>query len=503
MQSELLSLYGTQLMLAGVIASLLGSLLGFGLQQVLVSILSPLFQVKLPLPGMWPVVNGFATGCILLAGFALPPLVALRKVTTMRVLRRDIGVPDRGGLGAYVLGAAAIALLIFWQAGDFELGRMVLIGILSTLLACAGLTMLTIRFLRRLLGDAGFGWRTGLANIKRRHISSVLQVSAIGLGLLSLILLTLVRNDLLTSWQRTLPPDAPNRFLVNIHTDQIGEVTRYFTERGRGHPTLYPMVRGRLIAINGQAVSADDFVDERAKRLINREFNLSWRDTLFMDNRIVEGRWFTDADRGKGLISIETGIAETLGLGVGDVLHYDVAGDSLEAKIASLRKVQWDSFRVNFFVLAAPGLLDSYPQSWVTSFNLPQGQGAFLDGLVREFPGFLVIDVEAVLGQVMRMMDQVIKAVEFVFVFSMIAGALVLLAAIAATHDERRMDAAVLRTLGATGRQLRIVQSSEFILIGAVAGLLAAVGATGVGWGLAEQVLGIPYQTTPLVWIVG
>ncbi len=502
-QSELLALYGLQFVLAGAIAALIGSVVGLGLQQILVSILSPLVQVRLPPPALWPMLHGFATGCILLGGFALPPLIALRKVSTMRVLRRELGVPDPAGLSAYLLGGLAIAALILWQAGDVDLGWTVLVGVFATLLACAAVTILAIHLLRRVFSDARFGWRTGLANIKRRKMGSVLQVSAIGLGLLSLILLTLVRNDLLTSWQRTLPADAPNRFLVNIQTDQIADLRRYFSQYGRAFPALYPMVRGRLVAINGQEVAADEYLDERAKRLVNREFNLSWRASLYQDNQIVQGRWFEENDRGAGMVSVETGIAETLGLGLGDVLRYDVAGDILEVEISSLRKVQWDSFRVNFFVLAAPGLLDPYPKSWVTSFYLPPGQGGFLDDLIRQFPGFLVIDVEAVLGQVVRMMNQVIRAVEFVFIFSLIAGALVLLAAIASTHDERRMDAAVMRTLGATSRQLRVLQISEFVFIGGVAGLLASIGATAVGWWLAEKVLGIPYQIDPTVWIAG
>jgi len=502
-QNEVLGLHALQFLLAGAIAALVGSAIGFGLQQLLVAILAPLLQVRLPAPDLWPMAGGFATGCILLAGFALPPLMALRRVPTMRVLRRDIGMPDAAGFSAYLIGGLAVAGLILWQAGDPKLGATVMAGIVATLLACTVVTLLAIHLLRRVLDEAGFGWRTGIANVRRRRVGSVLQVSAIGLGLLALILLTLVRNDLLTSWQRTLPADAPNRFLVNIQTDQVDELRRYFAERNIPFPVLHPMVRARLEAINGKTVVADDFVDDRAKRLINREFNLSWRDSLQRDNRIVEGRWFDSGDKGGALVSVETGIAETLGLKLGDKLRYDVAGEVLEVTISSLREVQWDSFRVNFFVLAAPDLLDVYPKSWVSSFYLPPGNGVFVDELVRQFPGFLVIDVEAVLGQVVRMMDQVVRAVEFVFAFSLVAGLLVLLAAIAATHDERRMDAAVLRSLGATSRQLRLLQASEFVFIGAVAGLLAAVGATVVGWGLAEKVLGIPYRIDPAVWIVG
>jgi len=502
-QSEVLWLHVLQFAAAGTIATLIGCSIGFCGQYLLASVLAPLVQAPLPPPALLPVLHGVATGFVLLFGFALPPLIALRQVPTMRVLRRDIGRPDRAGLGAYLLGGGAIAVLVLWQAQDFALGGYVLGGVVGTIVACAVVTILAIRFLRRVFEKASFGWRMGVANIRRRQVGSVLQVISIGLGLMSLILLTLVRNELLVSWQKALPPDAPNRFLVNIRSDQIASLQRFLANHDLAAPKFYPMVRARLTAVNGKPVSADDYVEERARRLINREFNLSWTDTLQTDNRIVEGRWFGNNDHGKALISVEQGIAETLGMSVGDVLSYDVAGAELEVKIASLREVQWDSFRVNFFVLAPPGVLESYPASWVTSFHLPREKGAILDTLVREFSNLIVIDVEAVLGQIVRMMDQVVRAVEFVFAFSLAAGVLVLLAAIASTHDERRLDVAVMRTLGATSRQLRTVQITEFIFIGALAGLFAALGATSVGWLLAHNVLNVPYQISSTVWIIG
>jgi putative ABC transport system permease protein len=503
LQNEVLWLHALQFVTAGTIATLIGCGIGFFCQYLLASVLAPLIQVPLPPPGLLPVLHGLATGFVLLLGFALPPLIALRKVPTMRVLRRDIGRPDPAGLGAYMLGSAAIAALVLWQAEDFALGAFVLAGVVGTIVACAVVTVIAIHFLRRTFEKAGFGWRMGLANIRRRQVGSVLQVVSIGLGLMSLILLTLVRNELLVNWQNALPPDAPNRFLVNIRSDQIAGLQQFLGEHDLSAPRLYPMVRARLTAVNGNPVSADDYADERARRLINREFNLSWSDTLQTDNRVVDGRWFDANDHGKALISVEDGIAETLGMSVGDVLSYDVAGAELKVTIASLREVQWDSFRVNFFVLAPPGVLESYPASWVTSFHLPREEAAVLDTLVRDFSNLIIIDVEAVLGQIVRMMDQVVRAVEFVFAFSLAAGVLVLLAAIASTHDERRLDAAVMRTLGATSRQLRTVQITEFIFIGALAGLFAALGATLVGWALAHNVLNVPYQISPTVWIIG
>ncbi|MGH8679502.1 MAG: ABC transporter permease, partial [Burkholderiales bacterium] len=487
----------------GLVAAMVGCAIGFAAQHVLAVFLAPLVRVALPAPGWMPVAQGIAAGFVLLLGFAAPPLIALKKVPTLRVLRRDLGVPDTLGWTAYVLGGAAMAGLILWQAQEVALGGYVLAGVVGTMLVSGVMAAGAIQLLTRAFAGAGFSWRFGLANLKRRAIGSVIQVIALGLGLMALILLTLVRSDLLASWQQSLPPDAPNRFLVNIQPDQIAAVERFFTKRAMAAPKLYPMVRARLVEINGKAVSSRDYLDERARRLIDREFNLSWTGQMQPDNVIVAGRWFGAGDRGQPVVSVEEGIAQTLGMALGERLTYDIAGERLEVRITSLRKVQWDSFRVNFFVLAPPGLLEDYPASWVTSFYLPPAQAPLIDSLVREFPGLLVIDVAAILIQVQRMMDQVVKAVEFVFLFSLVAGLLVLLAAVSATHDERRFDAAVMRTLGAMTAQLRAVQVAEFVFIGALAGLLAAIGATAVGWVLAHKVLTVPYSVNPQVWAVG
>jgi putative ABC transport system permease protein len=244
-------------------------------------------------------------------------------------------------------------------------------------------------------------------------------------------------------------------------------------------------------------------VDDRARRLVDREFNLSWARQMQPDNAIVAGRWFAPADAGAPVLSMEEGIAETLGLKLGDRLAYDIAGTRLVFTITSLRKVEWDSFRVNFFAVTPPGVLEDSPASYVTSLHLPAARSAVMDRLVRDFPNLLVIDVAAILAQVQRMMDQVVKAVEFVFVFSLLAGLLVLFAAVATTHDERVFDAAVLRTLGASSRQLRAVQAAEFLLIGMMAGLLAAAGASAVGYALARQVLNVPYGFNGWIWLAG
>jgi putative ABC transport system permease protein len=260
------------------------------------------------------------------------------------------------------------------------------------------------------------------------------------------------------------------------------------------------MVRGRLVEINGRPVSSDDYEDPRAKRLVEREFNLSWADALQADNRVVQGRWWRGGGQGQAALSVEDGIARTLGIRLGDTLVYDVAGTRHEARVESLRAVEWDSFRVNFFVIAAPGLLDGAPVSYITAFHLPQERVEVMNELVRRFTNVLVIDVTAIMSQVQRTMDQVSRAVEFVFLFTLAAGLVVLYAAIVATQDERRFEAAVFRTLGGSRAQLRRVQVSEFLALGGMAGLFAAAGATVLGYVLAEHVLRLPFTFNP--WII-
>ena len=502
-QRLILSLHAAQFVMIGLVAGVLGCALGFACQFVLAAVLAPIVNVSLPAPGLLPMAQGMAAGLVMLLGFALPPLIALKSVPTLRVLRRDLGTPNAMSLSAYGLGGGAVAGLVLWQAQEIKLGFTVLGGILGTAAASAALTLLVLMLLSTFGTGAGLNWRFGLANLRRHRAGTVIQVMALGLGLMALILLTLVRSDLLDTWRQSLPADAPNRFLVNIQPDQVPAVEQFFAENQVPPPQLFPMVRGRLVEINAKPVSSRDFVDDRARRLVDREFNLSWAQTLQPGNVLAEGRWFSSGDSGKALLSVEEGIAKSIGVKLGDSLTYDIAGSRLTAQIASLRKVNWDSFRVNFFVVAPPGVLEKFPASYVTSLHLPAERSLIMDDLVRGFPNLLVIDVAAVLGQVKRVMDQVVSAIEFVFLFSIVAGLLVLFSALGSTHDEREFDAAVMRTLGASSRQLRAIQVAEFALTGALAGLFAAVGATAVGYVLADRVLDVPYTVNPWIWLAG
>jgi putative ABC transport system permease protein len=500
-EGKVLRLYLTHFVVLGLAASLIGCAIGGAAQALLAYWLHSLVAVELPGVGVLPAINGALTGLVLLLGFALPPLVSLGRVPTLRVLRRDLGAPQASGLITYAAGYTAIALLILWKAEGLRLGGIVLGGFTAAMAGVGLLTWLVLKGVTRLRVH-GVTWRYGVANLRRRPLGSIVQVIALGTGMMALLVLTLVRQDLLHAWQTTLPPDAPNRFIVNIQPDQLKPLAAFFDRHAIRHPPLYPMVRGRLVQINDRPVSPADYPEERARRLVDREFNLSWAQQMQSDNSVASGRWWSEPRPGPQF-SVEAGIAETLGLRLNDSLTFDVAGTPVSARITSLRKVDWDTFNVNFFVVAPPGMLDGYPATYVTSFFLPSGNVALLGSLVREFPNLVLIDVAQVMGQVQRMMDQVARAVQFIFTFTLIAGLIVLYAAIASTQDERLYQATIMRTLGASRSQLRRAILAEFAVLGTLAGLLAAAGATALAYVVATRVLHLPYTFSSTVWLAG
>mgnify|MGYP000916120447 CR=1 FL=1 len=501
-QSDIFALNAGQLLLLAAGGCAAGVALGYGAQAGLAHWLSGFFSVALPPPGVAPALKGAAIGAVLVLGFTLPPLLRLRGVPTLRVLRADVPVAEPSSLAAWALGFCALAGLVVWQAGDVKLGAIAVAGFVVALGAAAAAGYGLIRAAARLRATAAGPWRYGLANLRRRTGASLVQVMALGLGIMAMVMLTLVRTDLIARWQASTPPDAPNRFAINIQTDQLPGVKAYFAELGMTNPDLYPMVRGRLAKINDRDVKPAEFAEDRARRLSEREFNLSWADKLRPDNRIVAGRWWS-GEKPEPAFSVEEGIAKSLGIRVGDTLTFDLAGSRFTAPVKSLRKVDWDSFKANFFVIASPGLLEAYPASWITSFHLPAGKESVVSGLVARFPNVSVIDLSAIMAQVARIADQVSRAVEFVFLFAIAAGLVVLFAAITATQDERLFEGAVMRTLGASRRQLVILQLAEFLAIGLLSGAVAAAGSVGLAYALSERALGVPYVFDPVVPLAG
>ncbi len=501
--AKTMTLFVAQFVVLGAIACAIGVIVALIGQALLVALLSTAFTAGLPAPTWLPGVTSFVTGMALLLGFALPPLVALANVPPLRVLRRDLPRPRTVGLLAYLLGAATIAGLIAWQAREAQAGTIMIGGVVGLIVGSALLARLLIALLKR-LPQRGASWRFGLANLHRRALASSLQIGALALGLMALLLLTVVRGDLMRNWRASLPPDAPNQFLINVLPDQVDDARAMIRTDLKTEAEFRPMVRGRLVEVNGQKVDTTRYGDTRARRLAEREFNLSWTDTLPKGNRVASGDFWPASARGaEAGMSLEDGIAQTLGVALGDTLTFDIGGNRVSAKVTSLRKVDWDSFRVNFFALFPPGTLDDMPTTYISAFRAPDQNGAWLGSLIQKFPNILAIDVAEILRQVQTIMERVARAVEFVFLFTLAGGLLVLQAAIASTQDERKYDAAVLRTLGASQRQLRGAQIAEFLLLGAIAGLVAATGATAIGYVLADRVFNIPFSANALLWLYG
>jgi putative ABC transport system permease protein len=474
-QAQINQIYLLQIVLLGVLGGVLGTCLGLGL----------------------------AVGLGSLLGFALPPILQLHQVPTLRVLRRELGGLRPVTATTYLGGLLALAAMIIWQAGELRMGLVMLGGVMATALVLWLSAWLLIHLLKRLPARGQVAWRFGLANLTRRPAASITQVMAFGVGIMVLLLLTLIRSDLLEAWAGRVPVDAPNRFVINIQPPQLAEVKAFFNEHGLPQTDFFPMVRGRLTAINGKPIDVEHLDNERAKRLATREFNLSWTARLQGDNKIVAGKWWGEKGAGHHWFSVEEGIAKTLGLKLGDRLRYDIAGQTFEGEVTNLRSVQWDSFRANFFVVTPPGVLDIYPASYMTSFYVPAVQAAKLDALVQRFPNLTIIDVSAILNQVRNIIERVTLAVEYVFLFTLAAGLVVLYAAIHATFDERLRENAILRALGAQRRRLWSGLAAEFVTLGSVAGLLAAALSSVLGLVLARQVLDLNYVGNPWVWVLG
>ncbi|MEW6563716.1 MAG: FtsX-like permease family protein [Pseudomonadota bacterium] len=496
-QSQVLRLFLYQFILLGLFGSLLGSLLGYAAQALLVEAIPQMRLSDLPLPSLSPLMQAVMEGLALLLGFAFLPLLQLVRVSPLRVIRRELGLPEmRAGMG-YAFGLTVLVFLFVWQAGSVKLGMIVFAGLIVGLSVFGGAAWLLLRLLAKL----PLPGHHALANLSRHGWSSALQIVALGLGGMALLVLTLVRADLLRGWQERLPPDAPNHFIVNIQPDQREPLRHFFQSSGLDEPELFPMVRGRLVEINGKPVRSEDYPEPRARGLIEREFNLSWFDGLPEGNGLVQGAWWgRDAVE---VLSVEEAIAKTLGLRIGDLLTYEVAGSRFSARVVNLRKVQWDSMRVNFFVVGPSALLRDYPASYITSFYLPPEKQAAADRLLTEFPSLLVIDTGAVIGQVRNIMDQIAQTLSAVFLFTLASGLAVLYAAMLAAQDERLHQAAILRTLGADSRYLRRLHLTEFAVLGALSGVFAAAGAAILGNAVAEQVLEIAYAPGFLLWLTG
>jgi putative ABC transport system permease protein len=493
----------SQLLLVAIAAGVLGSVAGYIAEEAITLFLRGLLRGELPAPTISVAWVGIVTSVLVLAGFALPPLMQLRRVPPARVLRKDLEPPPLRYLSVYGTALVALVALLGWLLRDAKLLSYVLLAAIATfaVLTLAGWAL--VRLLSRLRGRVGVAWRYGIANISRRGRDSIAQIVAFGLGLMVLLLLIIVRNDLMSQWRASLPKDAPNYFLINIRPDQGDDLRKFFADRGIAPPRLVPMMRAHLTSINDQPVAKLKLPSDRGRDFVDREANLTWAEDLQPDNKIVAGRWWQPHDNGGARVSVENDLAQALGLKVGDRLTYDVAGETISATVSSLRQVQWDSFRPNFFMVFSPGVLDATTGTFVTSVHLLPEQKPVLLEFMRTFPEVTAIDLDAILSQVRSVMDRASTAVRYVFAFTLLAGITVLLAAIQATRDERRHESAMLRTLGARRSVVLQGVAAEFTTLGLLAGVLAAGGATLGGYLLATRVLDLKYHFDPMLWIIG
>jgi putative ABC transport system permease protein len=507
--------YGIEFSAIGLIASVGGVLLGFTVHYVFVLLLAGIVESALPAPSVWPALFGIGVGFTLLMGFGLPPVLQLAQVPPLRVIRRDVGALKPASIAVLGAGAVGFAALLLAVSSDLKLGLIAVGGFAAAIAVFALLSWIAVMLLKRAVPEAGTPrwWTLGASaprwlvlatrQIAARPAFAVLQVSALSVGLLALVLLVLLRTDLIDSWRQATPKDAPNRFVINVQPEQGDAFRQRLEGAGVKRYDWFPMIRGRLVAINGKTVVPDDYADERAKRLLDREFNLSNDADLPAHNQLVAGRWTRDE---ANAVSVEDGLAQTLGLKLGDALRFDVGGATAQGRITSLRKVDWSSMRVNFFVMFPTALMPDVPLSFIAAYRAPEagaGAAAFDNALSRDFPNITNIDVSAGIAQIQRVLDQVVRAVEFLFGFTLAAGLVVLFAAVTATREARSREFAVMRALGASGKLLAQVQRAELLGVGALAGVLASVAAMVVGWALARYVFEFSWNASWWVPLAG
>lgn len=503
-QGFVISVALVQLILLGVLGIIGGSIVGYAAEEMLSRVLLDLMQQKdLPESGLRPAILASGSAIVLLLGFALPSLIQLRNTPPLRVLRHDVMPPAPSRLLVSGLALAAVAAMLYRSVGDLRMLAILIGGIVII----AALLYLVGRLLVALIGRArsgvGVAWRYGLANVARRGRDSAVQVVAFGLGITVLLLLTLVRTDLLEGWRESLDDNAPNHFLINIQPHEVESVAGLFKANDMERPVFTPMVRARMTTINDESVKDREYPNEDGQWLANREANLSYAAELSPTNELVEGEWWPADYSGPALASIEEEAAMNTGLAIGDRLKFFVAGREVEAEITSTRKVNWDSFQPNFFIVLSPGALDGMPTTYISGLRIADDRKAMLVDLMRAHPSVSVIDLGAILAQVRGIIEKASLAVQAVFLFTLAAGIAVLFAAVQSTMDERRFESAMLRALGAKRRTVFAGVMAEFAALGTAAGVLASAGASALAYLVATQLFELPYEFSPTIWLAG
>ena len=507
-QNTVLQILTIQTLIIALLSALVGALLGFVAQLGLAQLAGSLFVETLPPTSVTPLLIGICASIGMMVAVVLPHAWQMRNLSAMNILRIDTLVQPLSIQAKYLPAALMMVLMIFWQAHDVKIALSTIVAVLALSLVVLGfvyvLTFILQRFLKitpqnQVLASVNLG----IQGLKRRLGLSTVQMIGFCMGLMVIMLLTLIRGDLIRNWQASLPADAPNRFVINIQPDQISQVGQFFTVQHIKDTAIFPMVRARLVSKNKQLIKTAEWQDERAKRLAEREFNLSWAAEMQSDNKLVAGRWWSGHDEGKPLISLEEGLAQSLNIKLGDELQFDVAGSPLTLTVSSLRKVEWDTMRANFFAVTPPGVLDKFAASHISSFHLPIGAEQPLNQLIKQYPNLTVIDIAALMQQVRGIMQRMSQAVEYVFAFSLLVGVAVLYAALVATREERVKEATLMRVFGASRLQVSVAYIAEFACIGFISALIASVAANFLAYYISVRVLSIPFQFNLSVLLLG
>ncbi len=502
-QSNILQIYITQLILLGVTAAACGVVTGYIAQQMLSLLLHDVFSSQLPSAGVYPYIIGFMSGFITLIGFSLPAILRLRSVSPLRVLRHELSpLPIQAWL-VYSLAASSIVLLMWWQSGNLTITLLVMTGTFLCILALLVLSILLTTLSRILYPTLSGPWKLGLQQILRNQRQNQLQILSLGLSLFILMIIYLIHSDLLDRWKNQLPDNAPNHFVINIQQYEIEPVRSFLKSRQIYTEGIYPMIRGRITSINGKLVSEMATETKKLDPALKRDLNLSWMNKLQQNNRILRGNWFDANSNGKPLISIEEGLARRLNLVMGDNLIFSIADQRIVATVHNIRKVDWESFQPNFFIIFPENVINKFPATYISSFYLDKTEKKLLNELIREYPTLTVLELDDIMNQVRSIMDKVSAAIKFVMLFVLVAGLMVMTASIQSSMESRSRNAAIMRTLGASRSYLRNSLLAEISLLGIFSGLLAVIGTEFIAYLLYLKIFDLDYQLHITLWITG
>jgi len=499
-QNQVLSLYGIQILVVGLVGSSIGCLLGWFAQYGLFYLLADLLPSTIASASLLALIIGFITGLVTLLGFALPPLLRLKKVSPLRVLRRELEPLSSSAWLVYGLAASIIAGMVWYFTQDLILS-LIIIGVgFVTLSVLAGLIIVILIAVKRFLPRLNLSWRLGVQELVREPKANVGQILAFSITLLAMLLSFTVRNDLLKDWQNQLPVNAANYFAINIFPEQVADLRLLFKQKDIPTGEFYPVVRGRLISVNDQLAKQIVTKDSVGERSIQRDLSLTWSSRLPEGNEIIAGNW--QAVQSSHQVSIEQELAESLNASVGDKLGFTIRQKDFTAVISSIRKVQWDNMKPNFYLIFSSGTLDSYPSTFITSFYLSEKNKPALNQLLKEYPSMTVLEVEMLLKQFEKILAQLTQAIDYLLLFALLAGISVLFASIYASLDARVHTGALLRTLGANRKLLKKSQFIEFATLGFIASLLAIIAKELISYFLYQHVFHLSYQANYWVWLV-